>query len=514
MLPPFNRLNTPARPVPHVKRLLQRRGRAPLFSGCLSSPLLHGAIREGLGVKMTSVDSHQHVPPSLPSDADSGPSQDQPPQKKRAVGEGQENAATLGEEVEAMDEAAFTVVKYKKARAAGIPVTFQPTQPGSSLWRVNPNLLAAAVVASAQEKVLTHRLNKDGSLVVTVPTLSAANRLLEVTEVAGMAVRVSVPRSYSATFGKIHGVPREYTDNELLVYLQDQGVISVRRQVSYVPDENGTIKETRRGTVILEFASDSPLPKRVNLGFCSYPIEEYMGVATQCFKCQRHGHVAKHCNGPVRCKVCAGPHSHKDCTSRSHPRCANCNGSHPASYGSCPKKKAATLARAIEQVQGKRPGRHDPPPNQEMVFTSTNSFQTGQSSQTKTAPNKSSTSLRTEQSSQFKSTPKKSYAMSVQENPKPLSSENMQYKSATHSEHASTSRTLRPRNDHRNLTTVSPSTTDLGQVLIPMLFAAIKAIVRSLPSSGNLPEVEAVLALEQLVNASFSVQRCSSGCAP
>lgn len=511
MLSPFNCLKTPARQVTHVKRLLQHRQRAPLSGGCLPSDLLHGAFKDALALKMTSANGQRHVPQALPGEGASEMSQDEPPPKVRAVAEEQENAATVPDELEAMDEATFTVVKYKKKRPAGIPVKFQPTQQGCSLWRLNPNLLAAAVVTSAQEKVLTHRMNKDGTLIVTVSTLAAANRLLEVTEIAGMAIRASVPRAYSANFGKILGVPLEYTDSELLEYLRDQGVISVRRQVSYVPDENGTVTESRRGSVILEFANDSPLPKRAYLGFCSYPIQEFMGAATQCFKCQRHGHIAKHCNGPVRCKVCAGSHSHKDCTSRSHPRCANCDGSHPASYGSCPKKKAATLARAIQQVQGTNPRRQDPPPNPEMVFTPTNALQADESTQTKTAaPNKSTNCPQTDMSSQIKTPPNKSYAMSVRENHKSLPPKYNQCKPTAHPEHASTSQTSRPRNTHLNKSS-SFTTADLGQVLIPMLFAAIKAILRALPSSGSLPEVEAVLALEPLVNASYPTLQSSSG---
>ncbi|KAH7962814.1 hypothetical protein HPB52_018067 [Rhipicephalus sanguineus] len=158
-----------------------------------------------------------------------------------------------------MDQAAFTVVSYKKKRAAGVPVIFKPTQPNRSFWKVNPNLLASAVVTTAQEKVLSHRLNKDGSLMVTMSSVPAANRLLAVTDLAGIAVEARVPYSYSATYGRIQDVPVEYSDDDLKEYLSEQG-----------------------------------------------------------------------------------------------PRCANCGADHAASYGGCPKKKAATLARTMEQFQEKR----------------------------------------------------------------------------------------------------------------------------------------------------------------
>lgn len=110
----------------------------------------------------------------------------------------------------------FTLVTYKKKQAAGIPVVFAPAA-GYSLWRANPNVLASEVVVTAQEKVITHHLTKDGRLIVTVSSLAAANRLLHVSTLAGMSVEARVPRSYMATYGKIQGVPLEYTDEALAI---------------------------------------------------------------------------------------------------------------------------------------------------------------------------------------------------------------------------------------------------------------------------------------------------------
>lgn len=137
--------------------------------------------------------------------------------------------------------------------------------------------MASAVVTSAQDKVLNHRLNKDGSLVVTVSTLLAANRLLTVTELAGVAVEARVPYSYTANYGKIQDVPLSYSNEELQDYLRDQGVVSARRLTTFTPEQGGQVKEVHRRSVILEFSNDSALPKRVTLGLCSYQVSEYVG---------------------------------------------------------------------------------------------------------------------------------------------------------------------------------------------------------------------------------------------
>ncbi|KAH7940281.1 hypothetical protein HPB52_022765 [Rhipicephalus sanguineus] len=104
------------------------------------------------------------------------------------------SARSSGED---MDQASFMVVNYKN-RGAGIPVVRRPMSPEASFRKVNPNILASAVVASAQEKVIRHRLNKDGSLMVTVSTLPAANRLLTISELAAIkALLRAAPSSKS-----------------------------------------------------------------------------------------------------------------------------------------------------------------------------------------------------------------------------------------------------------------------------------------------------------------------------
>lgn len=125
------------------------------------------------------------------------------------------------------DNRPFTIVSYKKNRPTGIPVIFKPSSPEASLWRVNPNEVAKEIIDVAQEKLLSHRIKKDGSLSVSVASLPAANRLLAMTSLCTIEVTASVPHSYSRNLGKIKGVPIEYSDGELHEYLKDVGVFSV-----------------------------------------------------------------------------------------------------------------------------------------------------------------------------------------------------------------------------------------------------------------------------------------------
>lgn len=59
----------------------------------------------------------------------------------------------------------------------------------------------------------------------------------------------------------------------------------------------------------------------------------------QCHNCQGFFHSQTVCNLPTRCIKCAAEHKTKDCKkSFEEPcTCANCGGSHPANFRSCPR---------------------------------------------------------------------------------------------------------------------------------------------------------------------------------
>ncbi|KAH7956801.1 hypothetical protein HPB52_012795 [Rhipicephalus sanguineus] len=154
------------------------------------------------------------------SDHGSSPDQGAGEQVAKRLREDDETENSARYSAEDKDQASFMVVNHKKNRGAGIPVVLRPTSP------------------------------EDGSLMVTVSTLPAANRLLAISELAGVRVEARVPYSYSDTYGNIQDVLLEYSDEELERCLQAQG--SARRQVSGVPCD-----ESRRRSVILEFSRDS-----------------------------------------------------------------------------------------------------------------------------------------------------------------------------------------------------------------------------------------------------------------
>ncbi|KAH6948430.1 hypothetical protein HPB50_024371 [Hyalomma asiaticum] len=91
------------------------------------------------------------------------------------------------------DDRPFTTVTYKKARPTGIPIILKLTDPDASFWNVNPNKLASEVVIEAKEKVQSFRVNRDGNFSVSVSTVAASSRVVELTRVAGLEVTPYVP---------------------------------------------------------------------------------------------------------------------------------------------------------------------------------------------------------------------------------------------------------------------------------------------------------------------------------
>ena len=66
------------------------------------------------------------------------------------------------------------------------------------------------------------------------------------------------------------------------------------------------MKTTKEGvrmdseTVLVEFEGEC-VPKKVFLGFMSYPVRVYVPKPLRCFNCQRFGHIAKNCKEKRRC---------------------------------------------------------------------------------------------------------------------------------------------------------------------------------------------------------------------
>jgi len=76
---------------------------------------------------------------------------------------------------------------------------------------------------------------------------------------------------------------------------------------------------------------------------------------TQCFKCQKYGHISLTCRNAERCGHCGGEHATETCTGElqaKRKRCAACNGAEHVSWSmSCPARaKEANRAKGARQI--------------------------------------------------------------------------------------------------------------------------------------------------------------------
>ncbi|KHJ32722.1 putative zinc finger cchc-type protein [Erysiphe necator] len=83
---------------------------------------------------------------------------------------------------------------------------------------------------------------------------------------------------------------------------------------------------------------------------------------TQCFNCQKYGHVAKVCSAAPKCGSCAGEHNTRICPGKQDVRCINCARKHKAWDQICPVRIAAKAKTVMNRTQDS--GRHTAPENQ------------------------------------------------------------------------------------------------------------------------------------------------------
>ncbi|KAL3192497.1 hypothetical protein MRX96_058918 [Rhipicephalus microplus] len=190
------------------------------------------------------------------------------------------------------------------------------------------------IAAATHEAPLGLEVTRKGFLRVAVETTTAASILQDMDNLGGISVQVVLPRGYSDNVAKISNVPLVYTDAQIRKFFAPAGVVSAKRQVAYRTQQDGSIKTIPRDSVLLTFRPEREIPVRIRpaveyaeaFDYRYFPVRLHVTSPMQCYNCFRYGHMAKHCRRPVRCKVCAGDHSYKDCVSRFGQRCGNCDG--------------------------------------------------------------------------------------------------------------------------------------------------------------------------------------------
>lgn len=80
----------------------------------------------------------------------------------------------------------------------------------------------------------------------------------------------------------IKGVPKWYSERDLLDYLKPQGVLHVKRLVRRVesPGKEWAAKPTN--SIVLTFAPNSERPEKIDLGFTKHAVADFTEAPPRC----------------------------------------------------------------------------------------------------------------------------------------------------------------------------------------------------------------------------------------
>ena len=137
-------------------------------------------------------------------------------------------------------------------------------------------------------------------------------------------------------YGVLKGIPLNLSDDEIKDDLTDLGFIDT--VVDRILQQH---KPTR--AVKVRFQSEDDLRQAIRSNVVIQHLTtrvELLSVSprvTQCFNCQKFGHIADKCRLPKACIKCSKPYdeSHEECNNAE--RCVNCQGNHASIYKQCPK---------------------------------------------------------------------------------------------------------------------------------------------------------------------------------
>jgi hypothetical protein len=218
---------------------------------------------------------------------------------------------------------------------------------GTNIKTVSPlklSQLIEALIGPAQVFPLRSALK------IICSTAEMAKKLLNVTILGDIKIKTSVPYSVSKPRTErpiqkvIKGVATTITDEEIR---QETGALAARRIVR--GRGQGATPTT---VVVLDFPKDG-VRDRVQIGYYSFRTHDYIPVPTRCYKCQKYGHVTRHCRQEEeRCSICAGAHSHRECPDKTQKKCANCGGEHEAASSGCPRFITARRVSAVAASTG------------------------------------------------------------------------------------------------------------------------------------------------------------------
>lgn len=152
------------------------------------------------------------------------------------------------------------------------------------------------------------------------------------------------PKSEKTRRLVLKGLPSLYTNDDLKADLSSQNSAVVN--VTEMKTKN---LSTNNPIYLVTFPWETSVAdvKKLIRYVCDHRVawQDYVKPkrlrGSQCFRCQRFGHVSNNCHLEQRCVKCALKHNIGECKKDSEepPKCANCMKPHPANYRGCEAAK-------------------------------------------------------------------------------------------------------------------------------------------------------------------------------
>ena len=176
----------------------------------------------------------------------------------------------------------------------------------------------------------------------------------------GQNVKISLPKAYQTTKPKkslvVKGVLTEVTEQEFKEFL-DLNKINYVKAERLIGKKDGRVLEIFKLEIKDDTETEALITENLTCPITGniYRVEEFHTPISvqQCYNCQCFGHSAKTCRSEAKCLICGEDHRQKGCPNKEtkQPKCANCKGSHVASYEGCPAYKNIAFKRHVVDNQ-------------------------------------------------------------------------------------------------------------------------------------------------------------------
>ena len=203
-----------------------------------------------------------------------------------------------------------------------------------------------------------------GLIAITTNTEAEARRILDMTQLGDISVNCRWAKDSSSNCGVIGTIPcpnvKETMERKIEVYkeaLRQSG--NPVKSIEWIKKKvwkRGVRGHTTQTTGYLKLEFINEIPNEVFLGRVKYEVENYIAETTQCWQCQKLGHIAANCKSTIPVCVFCGTKGHRKRDNRCgnrRVRCANCGKGHPASYRGCVeflREKEAQKIKAKEKT--------------------------------------------------------------------------------------------------------------------------------------------------------------------